>query len=189
MKWMMLVAALSACAGLRAADIELPKPETSGGMPLQEALSLRRTDRDFSEKPLPLRTVSTLLWSAVGINRPDGKRTAPTARNKQEITLYVCIPEGTFRYDPAANKLIQTSKGRTGDAPLMVIFVADRAKQLETLCHVDCGYVSQNIYLYCASRKLATVVRGRFKEDEYKPLLGLKGKEEILYVQAVGYPK
>lgn len=189
MRTLSLFAALFVAVGVSAADIELPKPETTGGMPLQEALSLRRTDRSFSEKPLPMQTVSTLLWSAFGINRPDGKRTAPTARNKQEITLYVCIPEGTFRYDPAANKLVQTSKERAGDAPLMVLLVADRAKQLENLCHVDCGYVSQNIYLYCASQKLATVVRGYFKESEYKPLLDLKEKEQILYVQAVGYPK
>lgn len=189
LKAVSLFAALVAAVGLPAADIELPKPETTGGMPLQDALRLRKTDRVFSEKPLPLQTVSNLLWSAVGINRPDGKRTSPTARNRQEITLYVCLPEGTFRYDPAANKLIQTSEKRAGDAPLMVIFVADMAKLPEHLCHVDCGFVSQNIYLYCASNQLATVVRGNFKMDDFKPLVELKGKEQILYVQAVGYPK
>lgn len=189
MKTLSLFAALFAAVGLSAADIELPKPEITGGMPLQEALALRRTVRSFSEKPLHLQTVSTLLWSAFGINRPDGKRTAPTARNKQEITLYICIPEGTFRYDPAANKLVQTSKERLGDAPLMVVLVADTAKSPERYCYADCGFVSQNIYLYCASNKLGTVVRGSFKASDYKPLLGLKEKEEILFVQAVGYPK
>lgn len=189
MKFLPFLAALVAAVGLSAADIELPKPITSGGMPLQTALRLRRTDRSFKNRPLRLQTISSLLWSAFGINRTDGKRTAPTARNKQEITLYVCIPEGTFRYDPAANKLIQTSKQRTGDAPLMVIYVVNTAIQPLPLCHVDCGFVGQNVYLFCASNKLGTVFRGRFKEKDYKPLLGLKEKEEILYVQAVGFPK
>ena len=115
------LAALAVAGGISAADIELPKPETTGGMPLQEALANRRTDRKFSSKPLSREMLSNLLWSALGVNRADGKRTAPTARNQQEITLYVCIPEGTFRYDATANKLVQTSEKRAGDAPLMLV--------------------------------------------------------------------
>ncbi len=186
---MSLLGAMVAAGSVFAADIALPKPVTEGGMPLQEALANRRTDRKFREKPLSRETLSNLLWSAIGVNRADGKRTAPTARNQQEITLYVCIPEGTFRYDAAANKLIQTSEKRAGDAPLMLIYVADLGKLPERLCHVDCGFVGQNVYLFCASEKLATVFRGSFREGDYTPLLDLKGKEKILYVQAVGYPE
>ncbi|WP_294478202.1 SagB/ThcOx family dehydrogenase [uncultured Victivallis sp.] len=183
------LAALAVAGGISAADIELPKPETTGGMPLQEALANRRTDRKFSSKPLSREMLSNLLWSALGVNRADGKRTAPTARNQQEITLYVCIPEGTFRYDATANKLVQTSEKRAGDAPLMLVYVADLGKLPERLCHVDCGFVGQNVYLFCASEKLATVFRGSFRERDYKPLLNLKDKEKILYVQAVGFPE
>ena len=128
MKKMSFLAAIVAAGGLSAADIELPKPETQGGMPLQEALQSRRTGRSFSDRALPREVLSNLLWSAIGVNRYDGRRTAPTALNRQEITLYVCIPEGTFRYDAAANKLVQTSEKRAGDAPLMVIFTADTAR-------------------------------------------------------------
>ena len=120
MKKMSFLAAIVAAGGLSAADIELPKPETQGGMPLQEALQSRRTGRSFSDRALSREVLSNLLWSAIGVNRDDGRRTAPTALNRQEITLYVCIPEGTFRYDAAANKLVQTSEKRAGDAPLMV---------------------------------------------------------------------
>jgi len=189
MKSMLLSAALVAAVGVFAADIKLPKPQTAGGMPLQDALRLRRTDRSFKKQPLPMQTVSSLLWSAFGINRADGKRTAPTARNRQEITLYVCIPEGTFRYDPKDNTLFQVSKLRTGDAPLMLIYVVDLALQPVKLCHVDCGFIGQNVYLFCASNKLATVFRGYFPKRDYRSLLDLEGKKDILYVQAVGYPK
>ena len=186
---MSFLAALVAAGGISAADIDLPKPETTGGMPLQEALANRRTDRKFSSKPLSRELLSNLLWSAIGVNRADGKRTAPTALNRQELTLYVCIPEGTFRYDAAANKLVQTSEERAGDAPLMLVYVSDLGKLPEQLCHVDCGFVGQNVYLFCASEKLATVFRGSFREGDYLPLLDLKEKEKILYVQAVGYPE
>lgn len=135
----------------------------AGRLPLQEALQSRRTGRSFSDRALPREVLSNLLWSAIGVNRDDGRRTAPTALNRQEITLYVCIPEGTFRYDAAANKLVQTSEKRAGDAPLMVIFTADTARQPERFCHVDCGFVGQNIYLFCASQKLATVFRASFQ--------------------------
>ena len=121
-KKMSFLAALVAAGGISAADIDLPKPETTGGMPLQEALANRRTDRKFSSKPLSRELLSNLLWSAIGVNRADGKRTAPTALNRQELTLYVCIPEGTFRYDATANKLVQTSEKRAGDAPLMLFY-------------------------------------------------------------------
>ena len=189
MKKMSFLAAIVAAGGLSAADIELPKPETQGGMPLQEAVQSRRTGRSFSDRALSREVLSNLLWSAIGVNRDDGRRTAPTALNRQEITLYVCIPEGTFRYDAAANKLVQTSEKRAGDAPLMVIFTADTARQPERFCHVDCGFVGQNIYLFCASQKLATVFRASFKAEDYRPLLNLGENEQILYVQAVGYPK
>ena len=175
-------------ATVSAADIELPKPETTGGMPLMEALQNRRTDRKFSSKPLPRQILSNLLWAANGINRPDGRRTAPTALNRQELSLYVMIPEGTFRYESAENKLVQISTERTGDAPLMVVFVADTSKQQLRFAQVDCGFIGQNIYLYCASEKLATVFRASFREADYAPLLKLPEAQKMLYVQAVGYP-
>ncbi len=188
MKISVILSGLLCSAAVAAADIELPKPETSGGMPLMEALQNRRTERKFSEKPLPLPTLSNLLWAANGISREDGRRTAPTAMNRQEITLYVMIPEGTFRYDAAANRLVQLSEKRAGDAPLMVLFVADTAKQQLRFAQVDSGFIGQNIYLFCASEKLATVFRASFREADYNALLKLPKGQQMLYVQAVGYP-
>ena len=188
MKLTAMLPLLLLSATVSAADIELPKPETTGGMPLMEALQNRRTDRKFSSKPLPRQILSNLLWAANGINRPDGRRTAPSALNRQELSLYVMIPEGTFRYESAENKLVQISTERTGDAPLMVVFVADTSKQQLRFAQVDSGFIGQNIYLYCASEKLATVFRASFREADYAPLLKLPEMQKMLYVQAVGYP-
>ena len=175
-------------ATVSAADIELPKPETSGGMPLMEALQNRRTDRKFSSKPLPRQILSNLLWAANGINRPDGRRTAPTALNRQELSLYVMIPEGTFRYESAENKLVQISTERTGDAPLMVVFVADTSKQQLRFAQVDSGFIGQNVYLFAASNGLATVFRGSFDKESLTRVLKLDQKHDVLFVQVVGRP-
>jgi hypothetical protein len=57
--------------------IGLPKPHTEGGMPLMEALKKRQSARTYSDKPISDQVLSDLLWAAFGVNRPDGRRTAP----------------------------------------------------------------------------------------------------------------
>ena len=63
------------------------------------------SSREFSPEPLPVEVLSNLLWAAFGINRPDGKRTAPTASNRQEIDIYVATAKGLYLYDAKANLL------------------------------------------------------------------------------------
>ena len=84
--------------------IKLPPPVTQGGKPLMQALKERHSDREFSPEKLPLQTLSNLLWAADGMNRP-GKRTAPWARNWQEIDIYVALPEGLYLYDAGSSTL------------------------------------------------------------------------------------
>src|SRR5271157_5681846 len=79
--------------------IQLPSPQTTGGKPLMQALKDRMSTRAYGEEKLPMQTLSNLLWAAFGINRPDGRRTAPSARNWQEIDIYVATPEGVYLYD------------------------------------------------------------------------------------------
>ena len=72
------IALLAACHNhyatpVLAADlkpIDLPKPQITAGMPLMQALAQRKTTRAFRDKPLPLQTLSNLLWAAFGVNRP-----------------------------------------------------------------------------------------------------------------------
>ena len=184
----LLMTGCALCAALAAEEIALPKPQTSGGMPLADALAQRKTTRKWSDRPLPMETVSSLLWAAWGVTRPDGKRTAPTAMNRQEYTLYAAIPSGIYRYDAAENKLVQVSPERYGDAPLTVILVADLEKQREKFAWVDGGFIGQNIYLFCAANHLATVFRARFDNEAVTKLLKLGKGSEALFVQAVGFP-
>src|SRR5512139_3590797 len=77
-------------------SVLLPKPEKHGGMPLMDALAKRQSAREFESRELPAALLSSLLWAAFGVNRPDGHRTAPTAINSQEIDVFVALPQGAY---------------------------------------------------------------------------------------------
>ena len=186
--------------------IELPPVDPHGGLPLMEALSKRRSSREFSPDPLPPPVLSGLLWAAYGVNRPDGGRTAPSALNAQEVDVYVTLPAGAYRYDAAAH-VLHLVAGRdvrrvTGyqdfvdDAALDLVFVADYAHtrlvpvaQRESYASVAAGAITQNVYLYAASNGLATVIRAWIDRAAIAEALGLAHDQQVLLAQTVGYPK
>ncbi len=177
-------------------------------MPLLDALAKRSSNRAFLPTELTSQELSDLLWAADGVNRENGKRTAPSTMDLREIDIYVLLKKGVFVYDPNSNKLIQKSKddlipfaGRqpyVKEAPLALVYVFDHSRMTAKLpneverrsyANVDCGFISQNVYLFCASKGLATVVLGFVDKEGLFPKLGLKaGVQEILYSQPVGHP-
>jgi SagB-type dehydrogenase family enzyme len=187
--------------------VQLPAPQTDGGKPLMQALQARCTTREFSSEALPLQELSNLLWAACGINRPEkGLRTAPTARNKQEIDVYVALADGLYLYDAKANALdlivAKDVREATGgqsfvkEAPVNLVFVADYARMGEApkemkdfYSATDTGYISQNVYLYCASAGLATVVRGSVDREALAKVMNLGPDQRIILAQTVGYRK
>jgi nitroreductase len=179
-----------------AQDINLPQPQKTGGMPLMDALSKRATTREFSAEALDNQTLSNLLWAAWGFNRAD-KRTAPSAMNRQELSLYVILESGAYLYDAKNNKLMLVNQGDfrkaagqqdfVATAPLNVIFVEDTS--LKGWAQLDAGFISQNIYLYCASTNLATVVRGMFDANELTAALKLGENQKPILTQTVGKMK
>lgn len=184
---------------LSAQDIKLDAVRKSEGKPLMQALKERKSTRDFIDKEMPVSTLSDLLWSANGFNRED-KRTAPTANNKQEIELYVALKSGLYFYDAKNHllKLIKSGDHRksTGTqefvatASLNLIFVADMNKaSSREYAYTDCGFISQNVYLFAASEGLVTVVRGSFDKKLVATLLNLPSHQEVLLTQSVGYSK
>ena len=186
--------------------IKLPEPKMTGGLPLMQALKERHSTREFSPKPLPEQVLSNLLWAAAGVNRPaSGKRTAPSAMNWQEIDIYVVLAEGVYRYDARQHALLLVSKEdlreATGmqdfvaEAPVNLVYVAnlDRMEgvgpeQKDLYAAADTGFIAQNVYLFCASEGLATVVRGSVNRAALAPRLGLDAHQEIMLAQTVGYP-
>jgi SagB-type dehydrogenase family enzyme len=179
--------------------IELPEPERSGGMPLMQALDNRRSQRSFSSEELDAQTLSNLLWAAWGVNRDSGKRTAPSANNRQEITVYCAMRAGCYRYEAQRHRLVRIterdlraetgSQGFTEEAPLNLVYAADMVQaSSEFYAACDTGFISQNVYLFCASEGLATVVRGWVDKERLSEAMGLPGSMRIMLCQTVGRP-
>jgi len=188
-------------------SIQLLKPQMDGGRPLMQVLKDRRSSRAFSSEKLPLQVLSNMLWAAFGVNRPDlGKRTAPSAKNRQEIDIYVATADGLYLYNAKAHKLelilakdIRAMTGVqefVGKAPVNLIYVADFTRMGERpedekvfYSAANTGFISQNVYLYCASEGLATVVRGWVDRPALAKVIGLRPDQRITLAQTVGYPK
>ena len=181
---------------ITAQDIKLSAPDKTGGKPLMEALSERKSSRNFVDKELSVDVLSNLLWAANGFNRED-KRTAPTANDKQEIELYVALKSGVYLYDAKNSilKLIKSGDHRklTGKqdfvpkASANIILVADMDKaSSREYAYTGCGYVAQNIYLFAASEGLGSVSRGWYDKDVLTKLLDLPSHKEVLLTQSVG---
>jgi nitroreductase len=193
--------------GTGAADtIKLPKPQMTGGKPLMQCLSERHSTRDLSDRKLSPQALSNLLWAAWGINRPDGKRTVPTANNKQGMDVYAALPEGVFLYDARANTLkpvvdkdLRALTGRqdfVGKAPLNLIYVADYSKMTNAsgadklrYSAAHTGFMAENVYLYCASDGLGTVIRAWFDGPALEKAMKLRSDQKVILCQTVGYPK
>jgi nitroreductase len=187
-----------------AQSISLPAPQKSGGMPLMEALAKRATGRAFATNDLSLQQISNLLWAGFGVNRPDGRRTAPSAMNFQETDIYVLLKQGAYVYSAASNRLdlvvgedlrpLGGTQSFVKDAPLTLVFVADLAKCGNNeggrcTANVDVGYISQNVYLYCTSEGLATGARGSVDRTALGQKLKLRPDQLIVLAQSAGYPK
>jgi len=185
--------------------VTLPPAQKTGGMPLMEAFQLRKSQRSFSSKELTIQQISNLLWAAYGINRPDGFRTVPAAKNWFEYDIYVVKSDGWFLYDVRKHALLKMGNedlriyGGTQDfvkaAPVILVYVADFGRMTgatdelrKFFSAVDLGYISQNVYLWCASEGLATIILGQVDKPKVHDVLNLKPAQQVILSQPVAYP-
>lgn len=180
----------------------LPAPDETGGMKLMAALKLRRSTREYADRPIPPQILSNLLWAAFGINRPGGDRTAPYWRHVMVIDIYAVMADGTWLYDPKAHALVPHLKddlrGDTGmqdsvaTAPLNLVYVAHGERMdvspedRRLYASVDSAFSGQNVYLYCASEGLASVFRGAVDYAKLEKKLQLSKEQFVTFAQTVG---
>lgn len=192
----------SFCTQASAQETALPKPTQSNvAGSLTKALQDRRSIRTFTDKAVTDQTLADLLWAADGVNRKDGKRTAPSAMNRQDVTIYVGKADGTFRYDAASNKLVKIGGGDLRKAaagrnkfietaPIVLVIASDTGLTggNKAISGLNVGAVMQNVYLYCAANGLATVCcyAGDTPKDVQK-FLGIKENILPLVYMPVGY--
>ncbi len=203
-------AALAAAPAVAVAQalkpLDLPPPRSEGGQPLTAALKLRRSTREYSDRPLPTQVLSDLLWAAFGVNRPSGDRTAPYWRHVMVMDIYAAIAGGVWLYEPKTHTLLPYLKDDiraqtglqdfVGTAPLDLVYVAHGERMTDVspedrrlYASVDTGFIGQNVYLFCASEGLATVFRAAVDYPKLARILKLPDQQFVTFAQTVGYPR
>lgn len=201
---LMFTLAIVAASVIGAETIKLPPPDKDSGVTVTQALKARHSERTFSDREIPLETLSGVLWAANGFNRPD-KRTNATALNKQEISVYAIMKSGAYRYDAKANTLVKVcdedlrsaiaaQQSFAATAPVSLLIAADVSDPIyagtrSSLSNYDAGIVSGNIYIYCAANGLATVCRGSMDRDALKKALNLPDSVILHLNHPIGYPE
>ncbi len=183
----------------------LPRPDKRGGEPLMKVLDGRHSEREFSTDTLSIEDMSNLLWAANGVNRVDGKRTAPSAMNRQEIDIYVVTADGAYSYNPHAHQLELLTRGDyrdavadrqkfAADAPVSLILVGNLDRfgrddeNSRMMVAVDAGIVCENINLFCQSAGLSTVPRATMDKKRLAEVLMLSDRQIPILNNPVGYP-
>lgn len=186
---LMLIMMISCSSAQDITQVKLNTPDLTRGDVVMKALSNRKSTREFSNKMLRQQDLSDLLWAANGINRPsEEKRTAPSAYNKQDIKIYVCMADGCYLYNAVASTLdlVNSVDIRPQNVPLYLVLVSDTDQSWGA---IDAGLVSQNISLFCSGVGLATVPRIEMDIVELKKNLKLTGTQTVILNQLVGYFK
>jgi len=186
--------------------IKLNAPDKTRGSAIMKALNDRQSIREYAADKIKPQDLSDLLWAANGINRPDGKRTAPSCRDFRDVVVYAVLPEGAYLYDAQEHALIPVSAGDyrgavaagqafAKEAPLSIVLVADMTKygnmseSSKLMAAIDVGIVCQNINVACAGLGLVTVPRGTMDHETLKSALKLADNHLLLINNPVGYPK
>ena len=187
-------------------EIKLNAPGKMRGTAVMKALADRYSEREFAARELSLQDLSDLLWAANGVNRPDGKRTAPSALNKQDIDIYVVMAKGAYLYNHTAHSLELIAAGDhraavagaqdfVKEAAACLVMVSDLSRfgavDEHTLLMgtIDAGLVSQNINIFCSAVGLNTVPRVSMDQEILKKILKLSASQRLILNNPVGYRK
>lgn len=188
-------------------DILLPKIDLSNSISFMESIAQRHSQREFSDRELSLQELSNLLWVANGVNRANGNRTAPSAMNMQEISVYVFLSTGVYLYEVLSHKLkhitchdyrflLNGMQDYADKGALGLLYVGQYSKLLrfgeekaKELIAIDAGIVSQNVNLYCANANLANVPRISMDTKSLSELLQLPSDYLPILNNIIGYEK
>jgi len=192
----------TAAATSAAETVALPAFEKSGGFPLEKALQERRSIRSFDPaKKLSLEEISRLLWAADGVNRSDGKRTAPSAMARYPLEIMAALPDGVYLYEPAEHrmkKLISEDilsmiprQDNFKSAAMTVLYVVNTRKSEGKMEYADLeiGCIGQNLFLQATAMGLASCIFAYANMDKVSKAIGLKEHQVFRMAQAVGAAK
>ena len=197
-------------------EVRLPEPSFEGKVPVERALALRRSVREFASEPLSLSAASQLLWAAQGVTEPGGGRTAPSAGALYPLEVYLVagavtdLPPGGYHYEPRRHRLVLSAKGdrRAGvaeaaldqdwvaEAPAILVLAAVQQRtarkygaRAARYVHIEVGHAAQNVYLQALALGLGTTVVGAYRDDPLADLLELPRQAKPLALLPVGVPR
>ena len=194
-KLTLVLAAVLISSGVMADDIRLPEPNKTGKTTLMQALDDRHSDRVFADTEVDDGTLSTILWAAYGVNRDDGKRTIPTAKDTKDLAVYIFKKEGVWLYDADNNLLKQVSdqnqmtlfqkQDYMMSVPVVLVYTGSQADY--AAMHAGSAY--QNVELFAAANNMASIVRGYFDHEKVSEVLKLGKGQRAIISQAIGWKK
>ena len=194
-------------------EIQLPQPQTTGKIYLEEAIARRRSQRSFSSKELTREQIAQLLWAAQGITQRSGGRSlrsAPSAGALYPMEIYAVTKDGLYHYLPERNALevlaetdlrkelsgAALGQSAVSEAALDIVICAvyerltskygERAKRY---ADIEAGHIAQNIHLQAVALGLGSVPVGAFDDGQVKKVLNLPKEQVALYIIPVGYTK
>jgi SagB-type dehydrogenase family enzyme len=198
--------------------ISLPRPFFTGGLPLAEAITQRRSIRDFAPSPIQLFQISQILWAAQGITSTlSSLRAIPSAGSTYPLEVYLVTGDnsienfagGVYHYEVAGHvlsshlaedvrvKLADAALGQdsisVAPVDLIICAVYDRTLMRynvrgERYVFMEAGHAGQNIYLQATALGLGTVVIGAFRDEEVRRVLQLDPGVRPLYIMPIGKP-
>lgn len=204
MKRFILCVMMIVCGnGALAAESTLPAPQTSGGMPVFQAIEERSSasGKEFPSGAVSDQDLSTLLWAASGRNRDNKGWTVPTAMGVAPYcTVYVTDDSGCYRYDWKEHSLrklsaqsIKATVGKqsfVGNSACVLIFVADEYAVgkigLDGLGEILTGAMTQNVYLAAQSLGIGVRFVASFDEDVIRERLHIKDTDKVVCIMPVG---
>ena len=194
--------------------IKLPAPCYDSKVSLEKALYKRRSIRNYSDEPLSTSDISQILWSAQGITKKaGGLRTAPSAGALYPIEIYIAVcnvkglTQGVYKYNPQQHTIIKILEGdkrvelsnaalkqnciRRGAVNIIIVGIFKRTaakygKRSGKYLLMECGAVSQNIYLQSYALNLGTVFVGAFNDESLRSILKMPEDEYPLGIMPIG---
>ena len=185
--------------------INLPAPAKSGGVPLMEAISLRKSSSNFQDTELTDRDLSTLLWAAGGVNREDGKLVYPTAMDTRDLIIFAFTKSGVYRYNPESCSLTVIEKGDYrsyaavqpfgAKAAVNLVYVQDTSRwpkidaapeQIKQAGFAHAGFSMQDVYLYAASQGWGARCVMSMNYEKLPEILNLTETQTLILTECVG---
>ena len=196
--------------GQEGAVTQLPQPQTTGTISIEQVLAQRRSIRSFTDQALSQSEIGQLLWAAQGITAPErGFRAAPSAGALYPLELYVVTAEGVYHYQPQGHQMQLHLSGdqrpalaaaclgqgvirqAAADFVITAVFSRTRAKygaRGDQYVHNEVGAAGENLCLQAVGLKLGSVMVGAYDDAQVTQVLDLPADHAPLLVISVGHP-